>query len=439
MPTSGPTRGLVVKDIEADSIAAELGVEQGDTVLRINDAAIKDIIDYKFYSTEENLQLLLQKKDGRQWLLEIEKDFDESLGLDFHGDGLGKTMRCRNKCVFCFVDQMPVRMRPSLYVKDDDYRLSFAQGNFITLTNVSATELKRIAVMRLSPLYVSVHTVNPALRQKIMSHPGAGRIMEQLKFLAQAGIEIHTQAVLCPGLNDGAELERTIRELGSLWPAVRSLAVVPVGLTAHRSGLPHLRPYQPDEARAVVRQVQQWQKEFLARYDNPLVFASDEFYLTAAEPIPPAASYGDFPQTENGVGLVRLFKEQWRQARRKLPKAAARPVRATLVTGTLAGPLLRQVTDELNRIGQVQIGLQVLQNNFFGHNVTVAGLLTGRELINGLTGHELGEKVLFPSVMLRDGDEVFLDDITVAEISRCLQTPVLPVDGPADLVREMGL
>jgi len=434
-----PTRGLVVKDVASDSIAAELGVERGDTVLQINGTDIKDIIDYKFYSADENLQVLLQKNDGERWLLEIEKDFDESLGIDFRGDGIGRTRRCRNKCVFCFVDQMPARMRPSLYVKDDDYRLSFAQGNFITLTNAGTAELERIAGMRLSPLYVSIHTVNPALRQKIMGHPGAGRIMEQLNFLARAGIEMHTQAVLCPGLNDGAELERTIRELGSLWPAVRSLAVVPVGLTAHRRGLHHLRPYRQEEARTVVKQVQHRQKEFISRYGYPLVFAGDEFYLTAGIPVPPAARYGGFPQTENGVGLVRLFKDQWSKVRRKLPRAAAKPVRVAVVTGLLAGPLLRQVADELNRIGQVEVLPYVLKNNFFGHNVTVAGLLTGQDLINGLTGHELGEKVLIPSVMLREGDATFLDDVTVDEISRRLGTPVVPVGGPADLVREMVL
>lgn len=433
------TRGLVVEDVADDGIAAELGVEQGDTVLQINGAEIKDILDYKFYSVDENLQILLQKKDGEQWLLEIEKDFDESLGINFRGGGIGRTRRCRNKCVFCFVDQMPPRMRPSLYVKDDDYRLSFGQGNFITLTNAGTADLERIAGMRLSPLYVSVHTTNPALRQKIMGHPGAGRIIEQLEFLTRAGIEIHTQAVLCPGLNDGDELERTIRELGSLWPAIRSLAVVPVGLTTHRRGLYHLRPYRPEEARAVVAQVHNQQKKFISLYGYPLVFAGDEFYLTAGLPVPSAKRYGGFPQTENGVGLVRLFKDQWSRVRRRLPKSAAKPSRAAVVTGLLAGPLLRQVADELNRIEQVEVLPYVLKNNFFGHNVTVAGLLTGQDLINGLTGHDLGGKVLIPSVMLRNGDSTFLDDITVEELSRHLRTPVVPVDGPADLVREMVL
>jgi len=328
-------------------------------------------------------------------------------------------------------------MRPSLYIKDDDYRLSFAQGNFITLTNTGTAELERIARMRLSPMYVSIHASNPDLRQKMMGHPRAGHVMEQLQFLAQAGIEMHTQAVLCPGLNDGDELDRTIRELGSLWPAVRSLAVVPVGLTSHRRGLCHLRPYRPEEARAVVEQVHSWQKNFNSRYDYPLVFAGDEFYLTAGITVPSAARYGGFPQTENGVGLVRLFKDQWSAARRRLPGITTKPMRFAMVTGSLAGPLLQQVVDELNCIDEVEALLYVLKNNFFGHNVTVAGLLTGQDLIDGLTGHELGDKVLIPSVMLREGESTFLDDITVEELSRRFGVPVVPVDGPKDLVREM--
>ncbi|HBX24318.1 MAG TPA: radical SAM protein [Desulfotomaculum sp.] len=431
------TPGLVVKDVDLDSIAAELGVEQGDTILQVNGTDIEDIIDYKFYCADENLQVLVQKNNGEQWLLEIEKDFDETLGVNFDSEGIGRTRRCQNKCIFCFVDQMPAKMRPSLYVKDDDYRLSFAQGNFITLTNTGTAELDRIARMRMSPMYVSIHTTNPDLRPKMMGHARAGRVMDQLQFLAQAGIEMHTQAVLCPGINDGDELERTIGDLGSLWPAVRSLAVVPVGLTAYRRGLFHLRPYQPEEARAVVDQVHRWQKIFQSQYEYPLVFASDEFYLTAGVTVPSAARYGGFPQTENGVGLVRLFKDQWSRARRQLPGAVTKPLRLAVVTGSLAGPLLQQVVDELNCIDEVEAVLYVLKNNFFGHNVTVAGLLTGQDLIDGLTGHELGDKVFIPSVMLREGESTFLDDVTVEELSRRFGVPVIPVDGPKDIVREM--
>lgn len=430
-------RGLVIESVDEKGIAAELGLQSGDTVLEVNGSDIVDIIDYKFLSADENLQVLVHKADGEHWLLEIEKDFDEPLGVVFQNGGIGRTRRCGNKCIFCFVDQMPPRMRPSLYVKDDDYRLSFGQGNFITLTNVSRGELERIAAMRLSPLYISVHATNPKLRQKMMGHPGAGRIMEQLRFLAEAGVEMHTQAVLCPGLNDGEELEQTISDLGGLWPAVRSLAVVPVGLTAHRRGLSHLRPYRTEEARAVIKQVHRRQEDFNSRFGYPLVFAGDEFYLVAEKPIPSTSRYGGFPQIENGVGLVRMFKDQWSRMRRRLPPRVDKPKRYSLVTGTLAGPLLKQVTNELNRIKGLTVKVHVLKNRFFGHNVTVAGLLTGQDILAGLSGKELGRRVFIPAVMLRESEAAFLDDLTLDEISRRLGIPVTAVGGPKDLVREM--
>ena len=235
--------GLVVQNVEQDSIAGELGVEPGDVLLQVNGKAVLDILDYRYLTTEENMEILLQKKNGEQWLLDIEKDLDEPLGIIFEEGGWGNTRSCGNSCIFCFVDQMPQQMRPSLYIKDDDYRLSFAQGNFITLTNTGPLELERIARLRLSPLYVSVHTTDPQLRRQMMGHPRAGEIMNQLTFLADKGIELHTQAVLCPGINDGEQLARTIEDLGGLWPTVRSLAVVPVGLTAWRQGLYELRTY----------------------------------------------------------------------------------------------------------------------------------------------------------------------------------------------------
>lgn len=431
------TRGLVIESVDEKGIAAELGLCSGDTVLQINGTNVEDIIDYRFLTADENLQVLVRRADGEHWLLEIEKDFDEPLGLAFEKGGIGRTRRCQNKCVFCFVDQMPRGMRSSLYVKDDDYRLSFAQGNFITLTNVTDTELERITSLRLSPLYISVHATNPELRRQIMGHPGAGRILEQLQFLADAGIEMHTQAVLCPGVNDGAELERTMDDLGRLWPAVRSLAVVPVGLTAHREGLHHLRAFLPGEAAAVLEQVHRRQKQFSNRYGYPLVFAGDEFYLLAGIPIPSAARYGGFPQTENGVGLVRLFQDRWSKARRRLPRRLHKPARYSLVTATLAGPLLEQVVDELNNVAGLQVTLHVLKNNFFGHNVTVAGLLTGRDILDGLSGRDTGHRVFIPSVMLRENETIFLDDMKIEELSRLLGVQVTPVDGPEELVREM--
>jgi putative radical SAM enzyme (TIGR03279 family) len=426
--------GLIIEAVDGEGIAGELGLEPGDAILRINNTGVSDILDYRFLTAEENLEVLVQKTNGEHWVLEIEKDYDEPLGIRFRGGGWGRTRRCGNKCIFCFVDQMPGQMRSTLYVKDDDYRLSFAQGNFITLTNIGPGELERIARLHLSPLYISVHTTNPELRRKIMGNPRAGKIMEQLRYLAGAGIEMHTQVVLCPGINDGAELERTVSDLGGLWPAVRSLAVVPVGLTGHRRGLYGLRPYTGAEARLVVTRVHQWQDLFMAKYEYPLVFAGDEFYLLAQIPVPQAEKYGGFPQTENGVGLVRLFWDEWNGVRKCLPARVDRPVQCSIVTGTLAAAVLGPVVAELGRISGVNAALHVLENKFFGKTVTVAGLLTGKDLLDGLAGRDLGERLYIPKVMLRAGEKVFLDDITVDELSGRLKVPVIPVSGPGELV-----
>jgi len=426
--------GLVVQTVEPDSIAGELGVEPGDSLLQVNGKTVIDILDYRYLTAEENLEVLLQKVNGEQWLLDIEKDLDEPLGMTFVEGGWGKTRSCGNNCIFCFVEQMPPQMRPSLYVKDDDYRLSFAQGNFITLTNTGPQELDRIARLKLSPLYISVHTTDHNLRREMMRHPRAGEIINQLKFLASQGIEMHTQAVLCPGINDGKQLDRTISELGGLWPAVQSLAVVPVGLTSWRQGLFELRQYNRNEAGAVIEQVQGWQKIFNSNYEYPFVFASDEFYLLSGRPIPDAGQYGGFPQTENGVGLVRLFLDEWENAARKLPEQIGRPLRGSVVTGTLAGPLLKPVIETINRVKGVQLKLHVLENEFFGKTVTVAGLITGREIRNSLAVRELGDVLLIPKVMLRQEEEVFLDDTTVAELAASLGVAVAVVAGPGDLV-----
>lgn len=432
-------RGLIITSVADNSIADELRLQPGDVLLQINGQEITDILDYQYLIADENLQVLVQKYNEEHWLLEIEKDYDENLGLAFQDGGWGSTRRCGNKCIFCFVDQMPRQMRPTLYIKDDDYRLSFAQGNFITLTNIGPPELERIAQMRLSPLYISVHTTNPALRRQMMGNPRAAQVMDQLRYLAEAGIRMHTQVVLCPGINDGAELSRTISDLGELWPAVRSLAVVPVGLTAHRRGLFSLRSYNEPEARNVLQEVQRWQKVFASEYKYPLVFASDEFYLLAGIPVPPAENYGGFPQTENGVGLVRLFMDEWRQSAGKLPERIEYPVNCSLVTGKLAGPVLAPVVAGLNRIDGLQAELHVLENVFFGKTATVAGLLTGQDLLAGLAGRDLGDRLFIPAVTLRDGDHVFLDDITLEELSSRLKVPVSPVDGPDELVRTLGL
>ena len=290
-----PGRGLTIERVLPGSIAAEMELKPGDRLIAINGSVVRDLIDFRFFETEEYLNIEIHTAGGEEWALEVEKDYDEDLGIEFVDGGFGSTNRCSNHCVFCFVDQMPSGLRKSLYIKDDDYRLSFWIGNFITLTNAGEEELTRIVQQRLSPLYISVHTTNPELRTVMLGHKRAGLIMEQLKFLAKAGIELHTQVVLCPGLNDGKELKKTADDLSSLWPSVSSLAVVPVGLTQYRDTCYPLRSVTPDEARQVVSWAGLKQEEYLAKLGDPFLFVSYEFYLLAGEQVPADERYAGFP------------------------------------------------------------------------------------------------------------------------------------------------
>lgn len=420
--------------ITPGSIAEELGLAPGDRVLEINGQPVRDIIDFRYLSADEELQVKIVNQAGEEWLLEIEKDLDEEFGLDFGENSFGATKRCHNHCVFCFVDQMAPRLRPTLYVKDDDYRLSFWQGNFITMTNLADSDLTRIITQRISPLYISIHTTNTELRQKMLNNNRAGKIMEQISRLAEAGIAMHTQNVLCPGINDGEELAGTVADLAKFWPAVCSAAVVPVGLTRYREGLYSLRTFTRQEAGLVIDQVHRWQEQFLARWDYPFIFASDEFYLQAGRPVPAAQRYADFPQTENGVGLVRLFLDEWDEVQSRLPLALVKPLKATMVTGVSAGPVLGPVVDRLNRVENLHISLNTIVNQFFGPSVTVTGLLTGSDLARALTGQDLGDLLILPGVMLKSDEDVFLDDMTLEQLAARLRVKIAVVEGPRELV-----
>lgn len=429
-----PARGLVVRKVLPGSIAAMLPIEPGDRLLAINGYPLQDVLDYRFHACDEEITLRVLKKGGEEKIYELEKEFDEDLGLFFAGEGLEPLRRCQNRCLFCFVDQMPPGMRPTLYFKDDDYRLSFLHGNFITLTNLREADFRRIGALRLSPLYVSVHTTNPPLREKMLGHRRAGHIMEQLKRLCEMGVEVHTQIVLCPGLNDGRELQRTLHDLLSLRPAVRSVAVVPVGLTRYRMGLYPLRHFSPQEAALVLEEVHRWQERCLSLWGQAVVYASDEFYLLAGEEVPPAWRYDDFPQTGNGVGLVRLFADEWAGLLRRLPRALKRGRSLTLVTGELAAGLLGRVVERLNGIKNLRVDLAVVANRFFGDKVTVAGLLTGRDICEALRGRELGEMVVLPGAAVRHPEGVFLDDLSLEELACRLDRPVVLANGPKELL-----
>ncbi|MCQ2559178.1 MAG: DUF512 domain-containing protein [Clostridia bacterium] len=427
---------MIIARLEPGSIGAEVGLESGDQLNRINGQPIEDLLAYRFAIAEEDLLLEISKKDGELWQLEIEKDFEEDLGLEFVSTGLEKPLSCRNNCQFCFVSQMPLGMRKTLYVKDDDYRLSFLQGNFITLTNIGETELERIISQRFTPLYISVHSTNPALREQLMGNPQAGKILAQLQRLAENQISFHAQIVLCPGLNDGAALEQTISDLIGLGSALESLAVVPVGLTDFRENLPALRTFTAQEAEQVLRQLSPWQQKMEQERGYPLLYASDEFYLLADQPLPPEEFYADYPQIENGVGLIRQFWSEWQEL--NWPQALAQPLQLKIITGQLGQKVWSPLLEQFASINNLQIKLTSLENHFFGNKVTVAGLLTAADLLNEASQNPEGREIwVLPAVMFRHSNEneekVFLDDWTLAEFSRQIQKTVWVIENPADL------
>jgi putative radical SAM enzyme (TIGR03279 family) len=425
---------MIIEEVIPGTIADQLGVEPGDRLKLINNESVRDILDYRFLTCAEIISVLLKKKSGEEWLLDIEKDYEEDLGICFKQEGLGRIKRCRNNCIFCFLAQMPRGMRKTLYFNDDDYRLSFLHGNFITLTNLNKRDLERIVKLRLSPLYISVHTTNAGLRNKMLNNRRSEKIMDQLAFLAQGGIRMQTQAVVCPEINDGQELQKTIEDLYSLWPAVNSLAVVPVGLTRYRDGLFPLQGFTREKARDVLALVEKSQKRCLKQGGYPFVFAGDEFYLAAGLEFPGALKYGGFPQAENGVGLARLFIDEWAKTSKKLPEELSVPEKATIVTGGAGRKLLIPVIEKLNRVKNLKVSLSVIENSFFGEKVTAAGLLTPADVYSTLTGAELGDMVVIPSIMLKKDEPVFLDGSRVNDLAGKLKAKVVVADGPRGIV-----
>ncbi|MEN6371483.1 MAG: DUF512 domain-containing protein [Armatimonadota bacterium] len=417
--------GGKVAKIESRSIAEEAGILPGDIVVSINGHPISDIIDYRFYLADEDINLIVRRGE-EEAEISIEKDYDDPLGIDFEDELFDGVRTCGNRCLFCFVHQLPQGMRPSLYLRDDDYRLSFLHGNFVTLTNVDEKDIDRIIEQRLTPLYVSVHSTDPKLRSSIIRNEHAPDIMQQLHTLAAGKITIHTQIVVCPGVNDGKKLEQTIHDLASLYPGVASIGVVPVGLTRHRLAGPAIDAMDPVAAGKIVQQVRRWQKKLRKDFGSRLVWASDELYLASGIPVPSASSYEGFPQLENGIGIVRQFIDDTRKTIARLPERIPHPVKATVVTSTLATPIIEEFTSELNKVEDLHVYVAPIMNEFFGESVTVTGLLTGKDIINQLKGHDLGDFVLIPTVMLRDG--VFLDNITLSELSEALSCPAAVIE-----------
>lgn len=421
-------QGAVVTRVVPGTLADELGIEPKDRLISINGEALEDVIDLRFLIADEYVELEVAKPDGEVWILEADKEFDEELGVELQADTFDGIRRCKNRCVFCFVDQMPPGMRDTLYVKDDDYRLSFLHGNFVTGTNLDESDLNRIMRMHLSPVYISVHTTNPELRVKMLKNPHAGKILEHVQLLIDNDIDIHTQIVLCPEFNDGEELDRTISELGNLWPGIKSIAAVPVGLTGYRQGLSPLQTFNRESAQKVIDQVTKWQYKFQQELGYPLVFLGDEFYLLAEAEIPADQWYGDYPQTENGIGLVRIFWDTFAEAIQGAPKRLDELKEYAIVTGVSGAKVLEPIVNQLRAIENLQVQLITVENDFFGPSITVSGLVTGQDIIKNLQNIELPGEVLIPSVMLKSDEAVFLDGMTVEQLALKIQRPVSVVD-----------
>ncbi|HTK91298.1 MAG TPA: DUF512 domain-containing protein [Verrucomicrobiae bacterium] len=421
--------GVVVSAVAARGPAQQGGLRPGDRIVAINGQAVRDVIDFHFNAGEARLNCAVERDGGRASVVVDRRGAD--LGLELLAPTPSEISTCANKCVFCFIHQLPRGMRKSLYVKDDDYRLSFLHGNYITLTDLEESELKRIETQRLSPLYVSVHATDPELRHRLLGEPRVKRdLLPIMARLGRAGIRMHAQIVLCPGWNDGPQLERSILELSALHPAVATTAVVPVGLTAHRERLPDLRTLAADEARALVGTIGRWQAGLRARLGTRFVWGGDELYLQAGLPIPSRAAYEGFPVVEDGIGLVRRFEDGWARVKRRAPARLARPRAVTVVTGEMYAPRLERLLAGFG-VGNLDVRVRAIRNEWFGGSVQVAGLLTGADIQRQLAGTALGEAVLVPSVALRDSVGVFLDDLTPGEIASALGVPVRPVEPAA--------
>ncbi len=443
--------------VEPGSIAEQLNIEPGDFLLSVNGQTMEDIFDYHFLVSDEHLTVQIRKADGEEWELEIDKDYSDDLGIGFENGLMDEYRSCRNKCIFCFIDQMPPNMRETLYFKDDDSRLSFLQGNYVTLTNMSDEDIDRIIRYKLAPINISVQTTNPQLRCKMLNNRFAGEALDKIKTLYDAGIEMNGQIVLCKGINDKAELERSIRDLTGYLPYMESVSVVPVGLTKYRENLYPLEPFTREDAREVLGIIHKWQDICYEKWQTHFIHAGDEWYLLAEWDFPEEERYDGYIQLENGVGMMRLLYEEFQEClrteqenpehkghtfkeffrnRKKIRKGTGREAaramgirseqrKMTIATGKLAAPMLKKLSAAYMALyPDTNIQVMAIENDFFGERITVSGLITGQDLALQLAGNDLGEKLLLPCNMLRSGERVFLDDVTVEELENTLQVPI---------------
>ena len=422
----------IVEKVLSGSIAEEMEITPGDALLEINGHKIEDIFDYQYYTQDEYIEILVRKPSGEEWLLEIDKGYDEDLGITFENGLMDDYRSCHNKCIFCFIDQMPKGMRDTLYFKDDDSRLSFLQGNYVTLTNMSDEDVDRIIRYNLSPINVSFQTTNPELRCRMLNNRFAGQALEKAWKLAQAGIIMNGQIVLCKGVNDGAELDRSIRDLSAYLPNLESVSVVPVGLSKYRDGLYPLEPFTKEDAQDVLRIIHGWQNKIYPEYGTHFVHASDEWYILAEEEIPDEDNYDGDLQLENG--MLRLLLDEFAEAMEedRINGRQARAKHITLATGRLAYRFIKQMAKQMEeRYEGLQIDVIAIRNDFFGEMITVSGLLTGQDIMAQLKDRDLGEKLLLPQNVLKSGEPVFLDDYTLDDIEKALQVRI-------DIVKSSG-
>ncbi len=430
---------VIIDSVEKGSPAYKAGLKSGFTLLKLNGNEIMDVLDYRFYQNSEKILVEFINEKGKIKHKKVKKREEDELGLGFQTYLMDKQRSCLNKCVFCFIDQLPKGMRESLYFKDDDSRLSFLFGNYITLTNITEHEVERIIKMHISPINISVHTTNPELRVKMMRNKNAGKVLELIKRFNDAGIKINCQLVLVPDMNDGAELERSLRDLTSL-SNVECIAAVPVGLTKHREGLPQLKAFDKQNAKNTIDIIDSFGNETIKKYGNRRCYASDEFYLLAKRAMPNAEYYGEFLQLENGVGLWSLLKSEADEAFSLCDYEIGNKRKVSLVTGVSAYPLIREIVDKaLKKWDNLECRVYAIENDYFGSSITVAGLVTATDIIKQLSGKELGDELLIPAVMLRSERDMFLDSITVEELAKELGVPVtiVEVDG-YDLVSKIS-
>ena len=425
----------LIQTVYPGSIAEELEIEPGDVLLKINGQKIEDVFDYRYLMKDEYVEVLIRKPSGEEWLLEIDKEYDDELGVEFENGLMSEYRSCSNKCMFCFIDQMPPGMRETLYFKDDDSRLSFLQGNYITLTNMKDKDIERIIRFKLAPINISVQTTNPELRCKMLHNRFAGEALQKIDRLYEADIPMNGQIVLCRGVNDGAELDRSIRDLTKYIPAMQSVSVVPVGLSKYRDGLYPLEPFTPEQLGDTIDLIEKWQKKIYAEHGIHFIHASDEFYMGAGRPLPEADRYDGYIQLENGVGMIRLMEEEIAEALEQLRPGEAGevcPEEISIATGRLAAPYIERYAERVCRqFPGKKVHVYAIRNDFFGERITVAGLITAKDLIAQLKEQTLGSRLLLPSAMFRSGEETFLDDLTRTDVQNALQVPV-------DIVKSSG-